>query len=117
VEYTCGFLTFKEWVFPDASTPQLAFYYGKFMTAAGVAYENWPRTVEAFLASPPRSPARIWVTQEGKFDRVTRKEYGEGAPEVMVDGPTIREKKRYDMEREEKEAVTPEPVYDDVVPF
>lgn len=107
VEYTCGFLTFKEWVFPDAGTPQLAFYYGKFMSAAGVEYKDWPRTVEAFLSAPPRSPSRIWVTQEGKFDRVTRKEYGDGAPVVMVDGPSI--KQRYDMVAEQQ--------YDDVVPF
>ena len=110
VEYTCGFLTFKEWVFPEAGTPNLAFYYGKFLTAAGVAYADWPRTVEAFLAKPPRSPLKIWVTQEGKFDRVTRKEYGEGAPEVEVDMPRI--KQRYDMEREEKE-----PIYTDTIPF
>ena len=108
VEYTCGFLTFKEWVFPDAGTPNLAFYYGKFLTAAGVKYEDWPRTVESFLSSPPRSPLKIWVTQEGKFDRVTRKEYGEGAP--AVDMPRI--KQRYDMEREEKE-----PIYTDTIPF
>jgi len=113
VEYTCGFLTFKEWVFPDAGTTQLAFYYGKFMSAAGVEYTRWPRTVEAFLAAPPRSPSRIWVTQEGKFDRVTRKEYGAGAPEVEVDRPSMREQKeRYDMEKEAKE-----PIYLDDVPF
>jgi DNA repair protein RadD len=114
VEYTCGFLTFKEWVFPDAATPQLAFYYGKYMTAAGIAYKNWPRTVEAFLASPPRSPSRIWVTQEGKFDRVARKEYGEGAPEVDVD-TGISIKKRYDMVAEEREPAVEE--YLDEVPF
>ena len=118
VEYTCGFLTFKEWVFPDASTPQLAFYYGKFMTGAGVSYADWPRTVTDFLAAPPRSPSKIWVTQEGKFDRVTRKEYGAGAPVVVVDGPSIREIRRYDMEREEREPVfATEKEYTDDIPF
>ena len=109
IEYSCGFLTFKEWVFPEAGTPQLAFYYGKFMSAVGVAYEDWPRSVDAFLATPPRSPSRIWVTQEGKFDRVTRKEYGEGAPLPTVEGTSLREQRfvrRYDIKE-----------YDDVVPF
>jgi DNA repair protein RadD len=112
VEYTCGFLTFKEWVFPDAATPQLAFYYGKYMTAAGVEYADWPRTVTDFLDHPPRAPSRIGVTQEGKFDRVTRKEYGDGAPEVEVDVPVI--KKRFDMVAESREE---EPIYTDDIPF
>jgi hypothetical protein len=79
------------------------------MSAVGVAYEDWPRSVDAFLATPPRSPSRIWVTQEGKFDRVTQKEYGEGAPLPTVEGTSLREQRfvrRYDIKE-----------YDDVVPF
>lgn len=112
-EYTCGFLTFKEWIFPDAATAQQQFYYGKYMAAVGIKYEDWPRTVDSFLAAPPRAPSRIWVTQEGKFDRVTRKEYGEGAPDVTVDQEGDRwGRKRYDMEKEGKE-----PIYTDTIPF
>lgn len=109
IEYSCGFLTFKEWVFPEASSPQQQFYYGKFMAAVGLEYNDWPRTVDAFLATPPRSPSRIWVTQEGKFDRVCRKEYGDGAPLPTVEGTSLREQRfvrRYDIKE-----------YDDVVPF
>ena len=53
IEYTCGFLNFKEWVFPEASSPQQQFFYGKFMSAVGIAYEDWPRSVDAFLESLP----------------------------------------------------------------
>ena len=112
-EYTCGILVFKEWIFPDASTPQQQFYYGKLLSAAGMPYESWPRSVDAFLANPPRAPSRIWITEEGKFDRVTRKEFGERVPEVFTDMPAMA-RPRYDMEAEEREE---EKVYTDTIPF
>lgn len=104
VEYTCGILQFKEWIFPEASTPQQQFYYGKFLTAAGMKYEDWPRTVESFLDNPPRAPSKIWIIKEGKYDRVVRREYG-AMVEVEAD--------RYDMRAEARE----EEKYTDVVPF
>jgi hypothetical protein len=120
VEYYCGISTFKEWVFPDAATPQLAFYYGKFMAAAGVDYEEWPRTVTDFLARPPKAPARIWVTKDGKFDRVTQKEFEGDGPLVSIDTDGRQwGKRRYDMEKEAKEpiAAAAPAEYTDDIPF
>lgn len=119
IEYSCGIQVYKEWVFPEAESPKMAFYYGKFMAGAGIPYENWPRNVYDFLNNPPKAPSSIWMIKEGKFDRIMKREYLTDVPVETEGGIIMPKKERYDMaaERLAVQRAEEQKVYDDIVPF
>ena len=76
IEYICGLVGFyQEWVFPAAESDVQRFYYGKFMAEMEVDYQEWPRTAAEFKDADLPKPKRIWVRKDGKFWKITRREY------------------------------------------
>lgn len=77
IEYLCGNVGFyREWVFPERTSDKQAFFYGKFMSEAGIPYEKWPKSAAEFLDSEEiPEPKKIWVKKDGKYWRILKHEY------------------------------------------
>lgn len=75
VEYVCGLVHHKEWIFPEADNQRANYYYIKWCREAGIV--DPPRSVDAFLADEANQPhaTQIDVIKDGKYWRVTGRRY------------------------------------------
>lgn len=76
IEYKCGLNKYKEWIFPEADNERAAYFYHKWCRDAGI--EDPPRTVAKFVFDfDIPVPTRIEIRPDGKYIRVTRRDYGD----------------------------------------
>jgi len=74
LEYRCGMMTYKEWIFPEALSERASYFFVKWCREAGVA--DPPRTAREFIEIDVPEPERISVIPDGKYIRVARRDYG-----------------------------------------
>ena len=77
IEYMCGIMWVKEWIFPEAGSDRALYFFRKFMAEAGATRTY--RTAQEVENDPPPCPTKIWVIKDGRFDRVVKREYAHGA--------------------------------------
>lgn len=74
VEYRCGLVTYKEWLFPEADNERTAYFYHRWAKQAEV--ENPPKTTDEFVFDFEMPvPREIRVTQDGKYTKVVDRRY------------------------------------------
>jgi DNA repair protein RadD len=75
IEYACGLVTHREWIFPEADNQRANYYYVKWCREAGI--DNPPRSVDTFLndESIHKQASEIDVIKDGKYWRVVGRRY------------------------------------------